>query len=125
MAASLATILIVDDDEIDRVGLAAALRSEGHEILLARDGDGALSVYLAQPVHVVVTDMVMPGRDGLSLISALREVDPRAKIVAVSGKSRSQLEASKVYGAASILEKPIDPKALVAAVREAVAARGR
>jgi DNA-binding NtrC family response regulator len=121
----LATILIVDDDETDRLGLAAALRLEGHVIILARDGDEALGVYLSQPVHVVVTDMVMPGRDGLSLISALKEVDPRASIVAVSGKSRSQLEASKVYGASGILEKPIDPRALSAAVREAVAARGR
>ena len=120
----MATILIVDDDETDRLGLAAALRSEGYEILLARDGNEALDVYLAQRVHVVVTDMVMPGRDGLSLIAAIRDVDPGAAIVAVSGKSRSQLEASKIYGAYSMLEKPIDPKALVAAVREAVAARG-
>ncbi|MSR19543.1 MAG: response regulator [Gemmatimonadetes bacterium] len=120
----MATILIVDDDENDRVGLAAALRSEGYEILLARDGDEALDLYLARRVHVVVTDMVMPGRDGLSLISAIRDVDPDASIVAVSGKSQSQLEASKIYGAHSMLEKPIDPKALVTAVREAVAARG-
>lgn len=119
----MATILIVDDDETDRLGLAAALRSEGYEILVARDGDEALEVYLAQRVHVVVTDMVMPGRDGLSLIAAIRNFDPRAAIVAVSGKSKSQLEASKIYGAHSILEKPIDPKALVTAVREAVAAR--
>ncbi|MEQ1855096.1 MAG: response regulator [Longimicrobiales bacterium] len=121
----MATILIVDDDETDRLGLAAALRSEGHEIVLAADGDEALSIYLAQRIHVVVTDMVMPGRDGLSLISALREVDPRAAIVAVSGKSRSQLEASKIYGAASVLEKPIDPRALAAAVRDLIAARGK
>jgi CheY-like chemotaxis protein len=121
----LATILIVDDDETDRLGLAAALRSDGHEIVTAEDGDAALEVYLSRPVHVVVTDMVMPGRDGLSLISALREIDPRASIVAVSGKSRSQLEASKVFGALSVLAKPIDPEALSAAVREAVAARGR
>ena len=120
----MATILIVDDDETDRLKLAAALRPDGHEIVLARDGNEALDVYLAQRVHVVVTDMVMPGRDGLSLIAAIRDVDPRAAIVAVSGKSRSQLEASKIYGAHSILEKPIDPKALMAAVREAVAARG-
>lgn len=119
----MATILIVDDDETDRLRLAAALRSEGYEILLARDGDEALDVYLAQRVHVVVTDMVMPGRDGLSLIAAIRNFDPRAAIVTVSGKSRSQLEASKIYGAHSVLEKPIDPKALVTAVREAVAAR--
>jgi DNA-binding NtrC family response regulator len=121
----LATILIVDDDETDRLGLAAALRFEGHDIVMAQDGDEALGVYLARPVHVVITDMVMPGRDGLSLISALREVDPRARIVAVSGKSRSQLEASKIYGAMSVLEKPIDPEALTTAVREAVAARAR
>lgn len=118
------TILIVDDDETDRLGLAAALRSDGYDILLAGDADEALGVYVARRVHVVVTDIVMPGTDGLSLISALREVDPRARIVAVSGKSRSQLEASKVYGAMSILEKPIDPSALSTAVREAVAARG-
>jgi DNA-binding NtrC family response regulator len=121
----LATILIVDDDETDLLGLAAALRLDGHDIVTARDGDEALSVYLAQHVHVVVTDMIMPGRDGLSLISALREVDPRARIVAVSGKSRSALEASKAYGAMSVLEKPIDPEAISAAVREAVAARAR
>lgn len=120
----MATILIVDDDETDLVGLAAALRPEGHDIVLARGGDEALEHYLAQRVHVVVTDMVMPGRDGLSLISALRELDPGAAIVAVSGKSRSQLEASKIFGAHSILEKPIDRDALVTAVREAVATRG-
>ena len=120
----MATILIVDDDETDRLRLAAALRSDGHEILMAQDADEALSVYVARRVHVVVTDIVMPGKDGLSLISALREVDPRARIVAVSGKSRSQLEASKVYGAMSILEKPIDPAALSTAVREAIASRG-
>jgi DNA-binding NtrC family response regulator len=120
----LATILIVDDDETDRLGLAAALRSGGHDIVLAGDADEALDIYVARRVHVVVTDIVMPGRDGLSLISALRDVDPHASIVAVSGKSRSQLEASRAYGAVSILEKPVDPEALSAAVREALATRG-
>jgi DNA-binding NarL/FixJ family response regulator len=64
--------------------------------------------------------MVMPGRDGLSLISALRKVDPRARVIAISGKSRSQLEASKIFGARCILTKPIDRQALVSAVAEAV-----
>ena len=121
----MATVLIVDDEEGDLLGLAAALRPEGHDIVLARSGDEALDRYLAQRVHVVVTDMVMPGRDGLSLISAIREVDPRAAIVAVSGKDRGALEASKSYGARSVLEKPVTQGALVAAVREAVEARGQ
>lgn len=118
----MARVLIVDDDEADRLGLAAVLRSDGHEIVLARDGDEALELYLARHVHVVVTDIVMPGRDGFGLISLLEEVDPRASIVAVSGKSPSKLEASKVYGA-HVLTKPVDRKRLVSAVREAAAAR--
>jgi DNA-binding NtrC family response regulator len=119
----LARILVVDDDETDRVGLAAMLRSDGHEVVLAANSDQALDLYLASHVHVVVTDIVMPGRDGLSLIAMLKEVDPRASVIAVSGKSPSKLEASKVYGA-KVLTKPVDRGRLVAAVREAVAARG-
>jgi DNA-binding NtrC family response regulator len=119
----LAKILVVDDDETDRVGLAAMLRSDGHEVVLAANSDQALDLYLASRVHVVVTDIVMPGRDGLSLIAMLKEVDPRASVVAVSGKSPSKLEASKVYGA-KVLAKPVDRRRLIAAVREAVAARG-
>jgi CheY-like chemotaxis protein len=119
----LARVLVVDDDETDRLGLAAVLRGDGHEVVLAKDGNEALELYLATHVHVVVTDIVMPGRDGLSLISVLKEVDPRASIVAVSGKSPSKLEASKVYGA-RVLSKPVDRRRLLAAVRAAAAARG-
>ena len=116
----MARILIVDDDETDRVGLAAILQQAGHTVLTAADGDEALETFLAQRIHLVVTDMVMPGRDGLGLISALREVDPRAEIIAISGKSRGQLEASKVFGARKVLEKPIERQVLLAAVEEVV-----
>jgi len=114
----MAKILIVDDDEADLVGLAAALESDGHEVLLARDGDEGLETFLAQRIHLVITDMVMPGRDGLSLISALRSVDPGAAIIAVSGKSPSRLEASTTFGAKKVLTKPIDRAVLLDAVHE-------
>lgn len=116
----MANILLVDDDETDRVGLAAILQQAGHTVVTAVDGEEALETFLSQRIHVVVTDMVMPGRGGLGLISALREIDPRAEIIAISGKSRVQLEASKVFGARTILAKPVDPRDLVAAVDEAV-----
>lgn len=120
----MANILIVDDEETDRVGLAAMLESGGHEVCFAEEGNEALETYLKQRIHVVVTDMVMPGGDGLGLISALKNVDPRAAIIAISGKSRSQLEASKIFGADRILEKPIDREALLAAVADLVNGRG-
>jgi CheY-like chemotaxis protein len=118
----VARILVVDDDETDRLGLAAVLRADGHEVVLARDGNEALDLYLQTHVHVVVTDIVMPGRDGLSLISVLKELDPRVSVVAVSGKSPSMLEASKVYDA-RVLTKPVDREEFLAAVREVAGTR--
>lgn len=119
----MAHILIVDDEETDRLGLAAMLESGGHEISFAEEGNEALEMYLRRHVHVVVTDMVMPGGDGLGLISALKHVDPQAAIIAISGKSRSQLEASKIFGADMILEKPIGREELLAAVAKLVNGR--
>jgi CheY-like chemotaxis protein len=120
----VANILVVDDDETDRLGLAAILESGGHEVCCAGEGNEALEMYLTRRIHLVVTDMVMPGGDGLGLISALKNVDPRATIIAISGKSRSQLEASKIFGADKILEKPIDRETLLRAVAEVMDARG-
>lgn len=120
----MANILVVDDDETDRLGLAAILESGGHEVCCAGEGNEALEMYLTRRIHLVVTDMVMPGGDGLGLISALKNVDPRATIIAISGKSRSQLEASKIFGADKILEKPIDRETLLRAVAEVMDARG-
>lgn len=114
----MANILVVDDEESDRLGLAAMLEAEGHEVCLAAEGTEALELYLSRRIHVVVTDMVMPGGDGLGLISALKNVDPRASIIAISGRSRSQLQASKLFGADKILEKPVAREALLDAVAE-------
>jgi CheY-like chemotaxis protein len=119
----VANILIVDDDETDRLGMAAMLESGGHEVCFAEEGNEALEMYLTRHIHVVVTDMVMPGGDGLGLISALKNVDPDAAIIAVSGRSRSQLEASKIFGADRIIEKPIDRDALLGAVADVMDGR--
>jgi CheY-like chemotaxis protein len=120
----MATILIVDDDEADLIGLSAILEQEGHNVLTARDGDEALEIFLARRIHLVVTDMVMPGRDGLGLISALRSLDPGTAIIAISGVSRVQLEASKSFGARVTLTKPIDRHEFLAAVHSVVDKNG-
>ena len=116
----MAKILVVDDDEQDRVGLRSILESGGHEVTTADDGDQALYLYLQHRFHVVVTDMIMPGRDGLSLISAMLQLAPTAAIVAVSGRSASHLQASKVFGARAVLSKPVSPAALLGAVETAM-----
>jgi CheY-like chemotaxis protein len=120
----MTTILIVDDEDTDLLGLAAMLEPEGYDVVLARDGDEALEIFLERRIHLVVTDMVMPGRDGLGLISALTDVDPGVAIIAISGKSPGQLEASKIFGASKVMSKPIDRAGLLSAVEELLAVRG-
>ena len=68
----LARILVVDDELGIRVMLAAALKREGYEVLLASDGRGALAALDAGPVDVVVTDIRMPHMTGIELLDAAR-----------------------------------------------------
>jgi CheY-like chemotaxis protein len=112
----MANILIVDDEEGDQLGLAAMLEGAGHRVIAAASGHDALRLYLEHPIHVVVTDIVMPEGDGLDLISRLRSIKPDAAIIAVSGKGRSGLSAARSIGANQVFEKPVAPEELVQAV---------
>lgn len=106
-------ILMVDDDEMERVYAAEVLRWGGHEPVFAPDGASAMRTFSQGEVDVVVTDLAMPRKDGLELIREIRREDRRVPIVAISGKSPDQLEEAKRLGADSALPKPWDPRELV------------
>jgi CheY-like chemotaxis protein len=72
----VAKILIVDDDEADRIVLGTILERGGHETFFAKDGEEALSEYGAHAIEVVVTDLQMPKVHGLELITVLRDLSP-------------------------------------------------
>ncbi len=86
----MARILIVDDDEADRIVLGTILKRAGHETHFAADGDEALKEYRAQAIEIVVTDLQMPKVHGLELITLLRDLSPRPAIIAVSGTGSDQ-----------------------------------
>ena len=119
----MASILIVDDDEADRVLLSAILERAGHEIFLAEDGEQALSAYGDMAIDVVITDLQMPKVHGLELIATLRDVSPRPAIIAISGTGYDQLDMAQAVGADVTLHKPIDRIELLSAVAMAVAGR--
>jgi CheY-like chemotaxis protein len=110
----------VDDEELDQLGLTAMLESAGHKVIAAASGHEAVRLYLEHPIHVVVTDIVMPAGDGLDLISRLRSIKPDAAIIAVSGKGQSGLSAARSIGANEVFEKPVAPEDLVQAVATAL-----
>lgn len=116
-------VLVVDDEESDRVRLEAILDKAGYRIVTASSGREAVTTFLDHRVVAVVTDIVMSDGDGASLISWLRGLSPMTPIVAISGRGAAGLAAAKALGAEAILEKPVDPEVLVRVVGTALESR--
>jgi CheY-like chemotaxis protein len=117
----VALILVVDDDQIDRMILESLLRLDGHEVVFAEDGMAALDLYAKRAFDVVVTDLVMPRLNGLRLIKELVASDPGVQIIAISGISPEHLQLAEDYGAISVLTKPLQRDPLLQAVKAALA----
>lgn len=114
----MARILIVDDEEMDRVLERAVLEKANHELFFAADGQAALAVCRESDIELVVTDLAMPNFNGLRFIKELREDGMRMPVIAISGWARDQLDLAEDYGADLTLPKPIDGEALLKAVKE-------
>ena len=116
----MARILIVDDEMTDRMLERAFLEEAGHELLTANDGREALTIYHAQPIDLVITDLLMPKLGGLDLIYEIRESNPDARIIAVSGVSNEILDRASERGAVETLFKPVTREDLLDAVKRAL-----
>lgn len=114
----MARVLIVDDEEADRVVLRTILERSRHEVFEARDGDEAIEAYQGKGIEVVVTDLQMRNVHGLELISILRDFSPRPGIIAISGTGEVQLDMAQAVGAAKTLSKPVMPDQLLSAIDE-------
>jgi CheY-like chemotaxis protein len=117
----MARILVVDDDQIDRMIVESLLRLDGHEMVFAEDGVEALALYKKRPCDVVVTDLVMPKANGLRLIQDLLEFDQQARIIAITGSNPGSLFVAEHYGAIAILTKPLQRDPFLSAVAAAAA----
>ncbi|MEW6074406.1 MAG: response regulator [Planctomycetota bacterium] len=101
-------VLVIDDEEAIREILRALLESLGYLCETARDGDEALRKLRAFGASVVLSDMVMPGRDGIRTCAEIRRLFPGIRIIAMSGKigSGASLTAAENLGAVATLTKP-------------------
>jgi two-component system nitrogen regulation response regulator NtrX len=114
-------LLVVDDEPGIRDALKQVLEYEGLEVRVAGSGGEALSLYPEVRPHLVFLDVKMAGLDGLETLSRLRELDPRAVIVMISGHGTiaTAVEATR-RGAFDFLEKPLDTDRLLVTVRNAL-----
>lgn len=118
----MSRILIIDDDDQVRGFLRHLFTREGYEVDEAADGAEGLKHFRAAPSDVVITDIIMPEREGIEVITELRRQSPKTRIIAISGGGRigpeSYLPLAREFGAARTFAKPLDKNELLAAVRE-------
>ena len=112
-------VLIVDDEQSDRVIHGSIVEQTGREVYYASNGEQALKVHLRKNVDVVVTDLEMPRADGLVLITTLRAGFPNTPIIVVSGGGSDLLARAESKGAFVALSKPVDPDELIDALAKA------
>jgi CheY-like chemotaxis protein len=117
----LARVLVVDDEEADRIVLKTILERANHEVFLAQDGRDAIDLYEGKKIQLLITDLQMDDVHGLELITIVRDFNPRPPIIAISGTGEVQLEMARALGAERTLTKPIQPEDLLSAVEEALA----
>lgn len=108
-------ILIADDDQISRMITKAAVEQSGHECIVAVDGDSAWQLYKEHSPEAVVTDLMMPGLNGLDLCRAIRAAEDDSYtyvILVTSHGSRKDVLAGMEAGADDYVTKPLDPFSL-------------
>ncbi|HEY3441122.1 MAG TPA: ABC transporter substrate binding protein [Paludibaculum sp.] len=120
-------ILLVEDEPSVRTLAAGTLRSLGYEVLSAVDGQKALQMLPdgAEPVQVLITDVIMPGMNGAELAARLEHQFPELRVLFVSGYSGGHLPADGLGAEAAFLAKPFLPAQLAGRVREVLAAPPR
>ncbi len=107
-------ILVVDDDPSVRDVVRRTLCERGHQVVTAADGLQAWMIYDREPFPLVISDIMMPGMDGLELLRRVRGIDPHAEVVLITGfgETRLVIEALR-RGASNFIEKPFTPGSLL------------
>ncbi len=116
----MSTILLIDDDAAVRDVVSAMLKLEGHDVTIAENGREAIPMLTGGGFDLVITDLIMPEKEGIETISEIRRNDRRTPILAISGGGRlgpgDYLETARHLGADATLAKPFARQELVAAV---------
>lgn len=120
----MARILVVEDEDAFRGMLAEILSREKHEVTTAANGSEAIKLARASVFDLVITDLIMPEKEGIETILELRHISPSTKIIAMSGGGRGSakdyLLAASQLGASRTLAKPFSRQELLDAIAAAL-----
>jgi two-component system response regulator (stage 0 sporulation protein F) len=122
------SILVVEHDPNMRSMIGLLLNSAGHTVLESEDGVAASAILERERIDLVITDVVMPKKDGLEFIREVRQQWPTVPIIAVSGggdhlDGNYCLKVARSMGAAATLDKPFDERKLLQVIADLAAGR--
>jgi DNA-binding response OmpR family regulator len=115
-------ILVIDDDEVIRSLLRSLLERDGYDVMEAENGKIGLKLIRENGADLVITDLIMPEKEGIETIRELRRDFSDVKIIAISGGGaigpETYLQMAKGMGAHRVFEKPFKLKEMSEAIRE-------
>lgn len=118
----MTTVLVIDDEELARYTLREVLESNGYIVLEAEDGEKGIQAFHDNQVDLIITDIIMPNKEGVETIIELKGEQPDLKIIAISGGGRTRnldfLKLAGDYGADKVLAKPFTATEIMTAVKE-------
>ena len=129
----MARILVIDDDELIRGTVRAILASDGHEPVLAVDGEDGIRQFRSQPFDLVLCDVFMPHKEGLATMREIRQLSAATPIISMTGSIPADdsdqahpdfLRMSGPLGATRTIAKPFRPRELLALVRKCLGPAG-
>jgi CheY-like chemotaxis protein len=129
-------VLVIDDNPKVRSSMKAMLESFGFDVSVARDGDEGLQHFRLEPFDLVISDIIMPNKDGFETVRELREITDDVPIIVMSGGSRiaaddiarqatrDALELAEFLGATRTISKPFSQDDLLKVIRECLVEKG-
>ena len=116
-------VLVIDDDAAIRLSLSILLRAKGYRTIVADCGAAGFEQFVENRPHIVISDMVMPGHEGIATIRKIRDMDAEVIIIAMSGSIEggpmSFLQKARDAGADASLEKPFETAQLLQVIKAA------
>ncbi len=125
MAAEPVSVLVVDDEPHICDGIEMILCRAGYRVTTALSGEEAIAAAGREPFDLVLLDMMLPGMDGLESCAAIRRLQPKVPVIAISGARTGQRAESlqSLHGVEIFLEKPFGKAELLSAVAQALGSR--
>lgn len=114
------TILVIDDERPTLSMFTLFLKAYGHEVLTAESGEEGIAVFSARRPSIVLTDIKMPGMDGLQVLKRIKEIDPLAEVIVITGHGDMDIAMKALQlNATDFINKPIKRPELEAALKRA------